>query len=198
MSSDLRLYLVLPVRLDLPAISAALPGVLGAGDIACVRLPDQGSPFATQAAIAALRPLVQARDIAFVVEADAALAKAEQCDGVHLTGSAAQVRGARALLTDGIVGFSAGTNRHDAMEAGELGADYVEFSTVDTASWWAELFEVPCVAMAEDSDDVADALDTAIDFVSVGAWIWVHAEGAAAAVGAVQAVIDGATSSAGA
>ena len=59
-----------------------------------------------------------------------------------------------------------GASRHDAMELGEAGADYVAFGIppdvedravaverrLDLIAWWSEVFELPCVAF-----DVADA-----------------------------------------
>ncbi len=81
-----------------------------------------------------------------------------------------------------IVGADAGRTRHDAMEIGEAGADYVAFGIpphvedraraaerqIDLVSWWSELFEIPCVAF-----DVADAaqaerlVGVGCDFISV-------------------------------
>ncbi len=190
MIADTRLYLVLPARLDPAALAAQLPAILAAGDIACVRLPDQGSLPANQAAITTLRPLVQHQDIAFVLEADdASLAKQNDCDGVHVLGPIKSLRTVRAALKEGIVGFAAGTSRHEAMEAGELDADYVEFADPALAGWWVELFETPCVATVETVEDIAEACAAGVDFVGLNAWAWTHAEGPVAAVTAAQAII---------
>ena len=63
--------------------------------------------------------------------------------------------------------FSDGS-RDDAMTAAEEGADYVLFGEPDKdgerpsfdaimerVEWWAELFQVPCVAFAASADEVA-------------------------------------------
>jgi thiamine-phosphate pyrophosphorylase len=70
----------------------------------------------------------------------------------------------------------------DAMTAGEAGADYVMFgdpdeagnrvsfdAIIDRVGWWAEVFEVPCVAYAARLEEI-DALAAAgADFVAIGA-----------------------------
>ena len=69
-----------------------------------------------------------------------------------------------------IVGADAGGTRHGAMELGELGADYVAFSgpgQVERVAWWAEIFEVACVAFDVAAPDDAEALAQAgVDFVA--------------------------------
>jgi thiamine-phosphate pyrophosphorylase len=71
------------------------------------------------------------------------------------------------------------------MSAGELGADYVMFgepdaagkspsfeSAVERVAWWAEIFEIPCVAFAETVDQAADFARAGADFVALGAGVW--------------------------
>ena len=96
-----------------------------------------------------------------------------RADGVHLTRDAEigkRYAEARDVLgTRYIVGAMTGASRHDAMELAEAGADYIGFDLDNSAGgddaarmlrlervgWWAEIFEVPCVAF--DARDVADA-----------------------------------------
>ena len=83
------------------------------------------------------------------------------------------------------------------MEAGEAGADYVAFgaffatdtkpakSTADAEilHWWAELFEIPCVAIGGITADNCRPLVVAgADFLSVVAGVWNHPRGPATAV----------------
>jgi thiamine-phosphate pyrophosphorylase len=79
------------------------------------------------------------------------------------------------------------------MEAAQAGADYVMFGEPDAAgkrpsfeaiqdrvAWWSEVFEVPCVAYADNLAEV-DALGAA-EFVALGAFVFDDPRGPAAAV----------------
>ncbi len=79
-------------------------------------------------------------------------------DGV-LLGRPAEVAGARRLLDRGeLIGAAVGASRHDAMVAGEDGADYVLFGAfgimpagaLETlaahVAWWSGIAVLPCVA----------------------------------------------------
>jgi thiamine-phosphate pyrophosphorylase len=112
----------------------------------------------------------QQRGAAVLLTGDAELARALGADGVHLAHGEAlgtSFETARAVLGGkAIIGGDAGRSRHEAMTLGELGADYVAFGVpafvkdretaferqLELIDWWAEIFEVPSVAM-----DVADA-----------------------------------------
>ena len=119
--------------------------------------------------------LVQEKGVAALVDGDAKLARALRADGVHLRavegvedayGEAREILGTRY-----IVGGDAGGTRHGAMALGEAGAEYVAFSGPergDLIAWWAEIFEVPCVAFdASTPADVADAARAGADFVAI-------------------------------
>lgn len=124
------------------------------GDVACVALRDP-----TTAAIDRLRPMVQDRDIAFIVQGDAVLAARTGCDGVRVDGSAAYAAARRTVGKDGIVGVFVGDSRHEAMVAGEDGADFVAFAAdAELVSWWTELMEIPCVAPVEGADFIEETL----------------------------------------
>jgi thiamine-phosphate pyrophosphorylase len=136
-----------------------------------------------------LLPLVavgRKRGAAVLVADDARLARTVKADGVHLGVSdkaREQLEAARATVGGrAIVGADAGRSRHDAMTIGELGADYVAFGVpgfvkdretaferqLDLVAWWAEIFEIPCVAMDATGPEQAGALAAAgADFVSL-------------------------------
>lgn len=134
----------------------------------------------------ALIELAQAADVAVLIADDARLARTLRADGVHLTHTdtlAADYEDAREILgTRAIVGVHAGKSRHDAMELAEAGADYIAFGAPAFAqdraaaearrheliAWWAEIFEIPCVAF--DVATAAEAGDLAavgVDFLAV-------------------------------
>ena len=72
-------------------------------------------------------------------------------------------------------------SRHDAMVCGEAGADYVMFgepdaaghrpsreAVIDRVAWWAEVFEIPCVAYAAELGDIDALVAAGADFIAVG------------------------------
>jgi thiamine-phosphate pyrophosphorylase len=143
--------------------------VLGSGAVAALVLP----AAAIDAHVLALRRRWR---LPLLVQGDAAAAENEEVDGVHLAGSDA-VAAARQLLGRGrLIGADCGHSRHAAMVAGEAGADYVQFGSLDLAppgavidlvAWWRELFVLPCAAAGRFSPASAQALVAArADFLA--------------------------------
>ena len=170
-----QLYLAAPAELP-PDFAATLSAVLEAAEIACLRLPPRPG-------MAHLVRLAQGRGTAVVIEGDPDLAAALGADGVHLpdlkTYGAARGR----LGHDAIVGVSCGRSRHDAMEAGEAGADYVAFAAdLELVRWWAELMLVPLVAEPERLDQAAEFAAAGAEFIALGEALWHDPAGAPAAV----------------
>jgi thiamine-phosphate pyrophosphorylase len=201
-----RLSLVTPPRLDPAAFRAPLAAALDAGDVACVQLRlKEADDDAVRRAIDVLRPVVQSRDVAFILNDRPDLAAATGCDGVHVGQEDASYAAARrAVGADAIVGVTCHASRHLAMEAGEAGADYVAFGaffptgTKDTihraepeiVAWWAELFEIPCVAIGGITPANCGPLVAAgADFLAVVSAVWDHPDGPAAGVRAFGVAI---------
>lgn len=172
-----KLYVVVEAG---PTAIDRLAAALGAGDVASVLI---APPPGGMHDVAAARPLVemaQKAGAAAVIAGDAELARTLRADGVHLAASADPAEAyeaARAVLGGRfIVGADTGGSRDDAMTLAEIGADYVAFAPIDgdTAArdelcdWWAEIFEVPCVALGVESADAAVALQAArCDFIGL-------------------------------
>jgi thiamine-phosphate pyrophosphorylase len=181
-----RLMLVTPSIGEAAAFADLLLSACAAGDIAAVIArfsPASDSELSARAR--ALLPLVQERNIAFLLQDHADLALKIGADGAHLSDTQA-LRDAVPKLKPGLIAGAGGlTTRHDAMFAGELGADYVMFGEADAAgkspsfeaviervAWWTEVFEIPCVAFAETADQAAELARTGADFVALGAAVW--------------------------
>jgi thiamine-phosphate pyrophosphorylase len=194
-----QLYLITPPRLDAAAFSRALAAALDAGPVAAVQLRlKDADDDAIRSACERLRPIVQDRDVAFILNDRPDLAAELGCDGVHIGQDDATYRDARRALGDGgIVGVTCHDSRHLAMEAADAGADYVAFGAFyPTAtkepktraepallSWWSELITVPCVAIG--GITLANApplIEAGADFLAVSAGVWEHSDGPAAAV----------------
>jgi len=201
-----RLYLITPPVLP-PDFEDAFARALGAGDVACVQLRLKGGDDdAVLRAAEMLMPLALDKEAAFLINDRPDLALRTGADGVHIGQSDAPYAAARALLgADRIVGVTCHVSRHLAMEAGEAGADYVAFgafyptTTKDAPTraepelleWWAQLMEVPCVAIGGVTPDNAEPLVRAgADFLAVSGGVWAHPDGPAAAVRAFDTLFD--------
>ena len=199
-----QLYLITPPELDVQTFPDLLGKVLDSTDIACIRLDlsttDEG--ILTRAADAC-REVAHARDIPLVITDHFLLAERLGLDGVHLSDGARLVRKARAELgKDAIVGAHCGTARHEGLNAGEAGADYVSFGPVgvtelgdgsfaepDLFTWWSDVVEVPIVAEgALDVDAIRD-LTPITDFFAIGDEIW-QAEDPVAALAALLSAMQ--------
>lgn len=182
-----QLYLISPPEFDLSDFPQRLAAVLDAEEIACVRLAlaSHDEDRICRAADA-LREVTHARDIALVIDTHFVLAERLGLDGVHLTDGARSVRKARkALGADAIVGAFCGASRHEGMNAGEAGADYIAFGPVgDTAlggadraddeifEWWSQMIELPVVAEGALDAEAITRLAPVTDFFGIGQEIW--------------------------
>jgi len=202
-----RLYLITPPRLeDLAAFARTLSHALDAGDVAALQVRLKDAPDdVIAAAVDALFPIAQARDVALILNDRADLAGTLGCDGVHLGQEDMTCAQARKLLgPNAMIGVTCHDSRHLAMDAAEAGADYVAFGAFfptttkdaptraepEILSIWQETMQTPCVAIGGITVDNARGLAAAgADFVAVSAGIWGHPDGPAAAVKAINAQI---------
>ena len=107
-------------------------------------------------------------------------------DGVHLEDGARSVRKARkALGPDAIIGAYCAASRHEGMNAGEAGCDYISFGPVtETAlvdgevadtelfEWWSQMIELPVVAEGGLDPNIIALLAPVTDFFGIGDEIW--------------------------
>jgi thiamine-phosphate pyrophosphorylase len=196
-----RLYLVTPLLDDTAAFVRDLDATLPAGDVAAVllRLADADERALVNRA-KAVAAAVQRRDVALILDGRAEIVGKAGADGAHLTGIEAFMAAVQNLKPERIAGAGGLRSRHDAMLAGESGADYVMFGEPDRrerrppfaavaerVAWWAGLVEVPCIGYAGKSDEVRVLAQAGADFVALGDWIWT--QGAGAAVAAAMQVL---------
>lgn len=207
MSRRTRLYLITPPSFELEAFARALEDALKSGDVACVqlRLKDVADADILRAG-AALRPIIQAADAAFILNDRPDLAARLDADGVHVGQTDATYAEARRLLgKDRIVGVTCHNSRDLAYDAAEAGADYVAFGafyptgTKAPSHWaepeilsiWQETMETPCVAIGGITVENAEPLARAgADFLAVSAGVWAHPQGPRAAVAAFNILFD--------
>jgi thiamine-phosphate pyrophosphorylase len=200
-----RLYLITPLVDDAASFAPELERALGSGDVAAVllRLAQSGERSLIER-VKTIGAAVQSRDIALLVDGHPEIVARAGADGSHLTGITAFAASLATLKPDRIAGAGGLRSRHDAMLAGETGADYVMFGepgrdggrpafeeTQERLTWWAELLEIPCVAYAASKDEFAALAHTGADFLALGDWIWSAPGSAADAIAAAAATVGG-------
>ena len=195
-----RIYLATPDVDDPAPLIASLPGVLAGADVAAVLVRLKPTDQRTMISrIKALVPAVQDSGAALLLDGHVELVARAGADGAHLTGIQAMEEALPSLKPNRIAGVGGLSTRHDSMQAGEAGADYVLFGEPDARAqrpsedaiaerlqWWAELFEPPCVGYAASRDEAHAFAAAGADFVLVGDFIWADARGAAAALKDVE------------
>lgn len=191
MSEDApRLYLATPPLAEARDFLPALTSALSAGEVASLLIRLAGDdPRRNEDIVRALAPLAQEKGVAVLVDGSVTVALRARADGAHVSGSGDELADAvKKLSPRYIVGAGGLALRDDAMRAGELGADYVLFegddreALAERVSWWAELFNTPCVARAASLADVAPLAQAGADFVMLDDAVWTDSRGPAAAV----------------
>lgn len=181
-----RLYLMTPPIANASTFSAQLGSALDAGDIAAVLLRLAASDERTLInRVKALAPSVQDKGAALLLDGAVRLVARSGADGAHLSGIADFTAALETLKPERIAGVGGLVSRHDAMLAAEQGADYVMFGEPDPTgkcpafaaveervAWWAEVFEIACVAYAASIDSVTPLVSAGADFIAIGDVIW--------------------------
>ena len=184
-----RLYLLTPYLADTAGFAAPLQAALEAADVAAVLLRLHEAQGADERGLInrakTLAPVVQSAGAALVLDGHTDLVARAGADGVHLTGLDDFAEALERLKPERIVGVGGLATRHDGMLAAERGADYVMFGMPDAGgrrppfaaieervAWWAELFELPCVACADSLDEIAPLVAAGADFIALGEWLW--------------------------
>jgi thiamine-phosphate pyrophosphorylase len=203
-----RLYLITPLLED-ASFAARLAEACAGGHVAAVLLRLGAADERTLInQVKALSPAVQEAGAAAIVavqgEADlATIAARGGADGVHIMANASGIRELRERLkAERALGVGGIRTKDDAMTMGETGVDYLMFgeprpdgslpaldSVVERASWWAEIFETPCVAYAPSLDAVKTLAATGAEFIALGDAVWSAPEGPAKAVAAAAKLI---------
>jgi len=181
-----RLVLVTPVIEDAVEFAPLLEQACRAGDVAAVIL--KVAPEDEVIALSAIRIISThlAGTGAVVLLANLpGLVDAAGADGVHFS-DLDRLQATRTNLAAGRLAGVAGLHsRHDAMVASELGVDYVMFgepdangkrpgisALVERVSWWAEIFQLPCVAFADALTEAQQLAHARADFVALSDTIW--------------------------
>jgi len=194
-----RLYLIAPPLASADDFVPKLEKALAAGDVACVLLRFATEDEGVRKKIAkTLAPMIQKAEAAALALDDAQLVGRAGLDGAHVTGDGDNFDDAmERLKPDRIVGVGALETRDAAMTVGETEVDYLLFgaldapdndaaATLEATSWWAEVFNVPCVGVAHAPQEVEALAKSGAEFLGLGPSFFDAPETIAAA----QALID--------
>ena len=201
-----RTYLITPEKFDPLPFADLLAAALDAGDVAAVQLRNKDvSDSIWKRTIDILRPVTQARNVAFLLNDRADLVVATGCDGAHVGQDDIPAREARRMMgPDLMLGVTCKGSRDLAMQAGEDGADYVAFGAFypsttkqvtnrvdpEILQWWSDLMEIPSCAIGGITPDNCGPLVRAgTDFLAVVGCVWNHPDGPAAGVRALNKAI---------
>lgn len=201
-----RLFLVSPANCDAETFPAAFEQAARAGDVASLLIRTSHDDSDTRDLISAVLPAGYDHNVAILVEGNVEVVAEAGADGVQITGELRHFERARKLLgSDRIVGVLCSGSRHDAMELGEAGADYVAFDQndvltigsgetkeqIDPISWWSEMFEIPSVAFAPaDFESIEALVQAGCGFIRPEDTMWSSPDRAADTVKRYNARID--------
>lgn len=201
-----RLVLILPEGEDLSARVAMLEGALKGGDVASVILPQYGLDDGQfQKHAETLVPIVQQAGAAALVAGDTRVAGRAKADGIHVTGGLEELGETIEKFTPKlIVGGGNATDRHRALEIGEVQPDYIFFGKIGgdikpeahpknlaLAEWWASMVEIPCIVLGgTDPHSALAAAETGAEFVALDKAVFADPAQAPHVVAAVNALLD--------
>lgn len=200
-----RLYLITPPAFDPLPFRDLLAAALDSGDVAAVQLRLKNVDDTTlRHAIDLLRPVVQSRGVAFLLNDRPDLAVAHGCDGAHVGQEDTPAAVARKILGDLTLGVTCHASRELAFDAGDAGADYVAFGAFfptatkaasthaepEILRWWSDLMELPCVAIGGITvENCPPLVQAGADFLAVVGAVWNHKDGPEAGVRAMNNAI---------
>ena len=181
-----RLILVTPAVDDAVTFAPKIEQACKAGDVAAVILKLADMDVGT--ALSAIRIVsshIEPFGAALLLDGRPDLVSAAGADGAHFS-NLELLKAERPKLAGGrLMGIGGLVTRHDTMVAAESGVDYVMFgepdesgkrpgfaALIERVSWWAEIFQLPCVAFAGELDEVEKLSAANADFVALGDALW--------------------------
>lgn len=201
-----RLVLIVPDIADIDEQAKVLADALRGGDVASVIIPQYALDDGTfQKHAEKLVPLVQETGAAALIAGDSRVAGRAKADGLHITGNLAEFAEAvEKHVPKLIVGGGNATDRHHALEIGELRPDYIFFGKIEgdikpeahpknvaLAEWWASMIAIPCIVMG--GTDPKSALEVALsgaEFVALRTAVFADPAAAPTIVAEVNALLD--------
>ena len=201
-----RLVLTLSPGVSPEKMTAALQEALDGGDVASVILFAAGAPEREfQTFCEKCVPLIQQAGAAALIADHSQIAGRTKADGVHITGSIADLKDAmNALSPKLIVGAGTKLTRDDALDKGELRPDYVFFGKLDgdthpeahpknveMGEWWASMIELPCIVMGGYlAESVSQIARSGAEFAAMSAAVFGEGRSPRDEVAKINALLD--------
>lgn len=201
-----RLVLVAPDIGDADERARIVADALKGGDVASVIVPAYGlSDSDFQRHAEALVPVIQKAGAAALVAGDSRVAGRAKADGLHIDGPLAELADAVEKFTPKlIVGAGRVSDRHQALEAGDMQPDYVFFGKIGgdikpephpknlaLGEWWSSMVEIPCIVMGgTDPASVLAVAGCGAEFVALCDAVFSVPGRAAIVVAEVNALLD--------
>jgi thiamine-phosphate pyrophosphorylase len=201
-----RLVLTLSPGAAPDRMAAALAEALTGGDVASVILFAAGAPERDfQAFCEKCVPVIQEAGAAALIADNSQIAGRTKADGVHVTGSIAELKDAVTALSPRlIVGAGTKLTRDDALDKGELRPDYVFFGKLDgdthpqahpknvgMGEWWASMIELPCIVMGGYlAESVTEIAKSGAEFAAMSAALFGEGRSPKDEVAKINAILD--------
>ena len=201
-----RLVLIVPDIADAEAKARMVGDALKGGDVASVIIPQYGLDDGVfQKHAETLVQIVQDAGAAALVAGDTRVAGRAKADGIHITGALDVFAEAVEKFTPKlIVGGGNATDRHKALEIGEVQPDYIFFGKIGgdikpeahpknlaLAEWWASMVEIPCIVLGgTDPQSALAVAETGAEFVALDKAVFADPAQAPHVIAAVNALID--------
>jgi len=164
-----------------------------ATDMAALILYDgEGDDMRLQQRASGLVTAIQKQGLAVMIAGDERIAVRIGADGIHSEETTRWVESKNTMMR----GHGHIKDRHQAMELGETGADYLMFGKLGAdkqaephsrnlrlATWWAALMEIPCIVQAgTDIEAMSSAVEMGAEFIAIEEMIFSKADGCATLV----------------
>jgi thiamine-phosphate pyrophosphorylase len=201
-----RIVLIAPDIEDADEKARVIGDALKGGDVASVIIPQYGlSDDAFQIHAEKLVPVVQDAGAAAVICGDSRVAGRAKADGVHINGPVAELaEAAEKFMPKLIVGAGRAADRHQALEIGEIGPDYIFFGKLDgdikpephpknlaLGEWWASMVAIPAIVMGgSDPQSVLAIAESGVEFAALSKAVFSEPGRAAVIVAEVNALLD--------
>jgi thiamine-phosphate pyrophosphorylase len=201
-----RLVLTLSPGAAPDKMELALADALAGGDVASVILFAAGAAEREfQSFCEKCVPLIQKAEAAALIADNSQIAGRTNADGVHVTGTIADLKDAMNSLSPRlIVGAAAKPTRDDALDKGELRPDYVFFGKLDgdthpephpknveMGEWWASMIELPCIVMGGYvAQSVCEIARSGAEFAAMSAAVFGEGRSPGEEVRKINAMLD--------
>ncbi|MDN5248714.1 thiamine phosphate synthase [Bartonella sp. TP] len=129
----------------------------------------------------AISKALQKKGLLVILKAELNIVNALEADGLHVENDLEKLKLIKQTSNELIIGYGAPPNKHNAMLAGEYGADYLFFGALGRddknqphprnlalCSWWSEVMQIPAVIQCgKEINYLENAKKTEAEYISI-------------------------------